>query len=101
MTRRDLPTGLVLLCALSCLACTEPEPAPHEPVGCDDAWERNGFTECEGACVNSSRALLASGPACSGRTSNGPVSCQKTFEYQDIVGCCISSSPQVLFAECD
>jgi hypothetical protein len=83
-------------------ACTDdPPPAPHELVGCDEAWVRNGYVHCEGACESSNRALLAQGPSCDGRTSNGPVSCQKTFEYEDAVGCCISSGDTVLFADCN
>lgn len=82
-------------------ACTEDPPAPHELVDCDMGWTQNGYTQCEGACENSSRALLASGPSCAGTTSNGAVNCQKTFEYMGIAGCCISSSPKVLFAECN
>lgn len=92
--------ALSLLVLLS--ACGEdPPPEPHEFVGCDMGWTQNGYTECEGACEDSSRALLASGPSCNGTTSNGGVSCQKTFEYMGIVGCCISSAPRVLFAECN
>ncbi len=83
-------------------ACTdEPPPEPHELVECDMGWKQNGYTECEGACQKSSPALLASGPGCAGTTSNGPVNCQKTFEYMDLVGCCIASSPKMLFAECN
>ena len=92
---------LLAVCALL-VACTDPPPPePHEFVDCDSGWTKNGYDRCEGACENSSRALLASGPSCNGTTSNGGVSCQKTFEYMSIVGCCISSRPEVLFAECD
>jgi hypothetical protein len=92
---------LIALC--SCLAaCAEdPPPEPHEFVECDNGWKQNGYTECEGACQMSSPALLASGPSCAATTSNGGVNCQKTFEYMDIVGCCIASAPQMLFAECN
>ncbi|MGE0404097.1 MAG: hypothetical protein AB7T06_45740 [Kofleriaceae bacterium] len=91
---------IVLFATLT--ACTEePPPEPHELVECDMGWKQNGYTECEGACQKSSPALLASGPGCAGTTSNGPVNCQKTFEYMDLVGCCIASSPKMLFAECN
>ncbi len=83
-------------------ACTgDDAPAPHEFVECDMGWRQNGYTQCEGACQMSSPALLASGPSCAARTSNGNANCQKTFEYMDIVGCCIASAPKMLFAECN
>ena len=84
-------------------ACTDdpPPPEPHEFVDCDSAWKRNGYLHCEGACQNSSNALLASGPSCEGTTSNGPVSCQKTLEYMAITGCCIASGESILFGECN
>ena len=73
----------------------------HEIVACDDAWVRNGYTDCERACANSTVALTASGPACQGHTSVGPVSCSKTFEFQGVAGCCASNPGKQLFAECD
>jgi len=93
---------LLAVCALlGACADDPPPPEPHEFVDCDSGWTKNGYDHCEGACESSSRALLATGPSCAGRTSNGGVNCQKTFEYMTIVGCCISSAPNVLFAECD
>ncbi len=93
---------LVALMSAVISACGDdpPPPEPHEVVDCDSTWKQNGYDHCEGPCVTSSTALLASGPSCAGLTSNGPVSCQKTFEYMEIVGCCISSAPNILFAEC-
>jgi hypothetical protein len=94
-------TRLIVMFAMLTACTGEDAPEPHEFVECDMAWRQNGYTECEGACQKSSPALLAMGPSCPGRTSNGPVSCSKTFEYMGIAGCCIASSPQMLFAECD
>lgn len=97
---RSILASLALVASLS--ACTDdPPPAPHELVDCDSGWTQNGYTQCEGACVDSSRALLASGPSCAATTSNGGVNCQKTLEYMGIMGCCISSAPKVLFGECN
>lgn len=73
----------------------------HAIVACDDAWVRNGYTDCENACVNSTVALTASGPACEAHTSVGPVSCSKTFVFEGATGCCASNPPKQLFGECD
>jgi hypothetical protein len=82
-------------------ACADDPVDPHAPTSCDDVWTRNGFTDCEAACVSSAEALGASGPACSAQTLAGSsVSCSKTFVFQDVTGCCASASPKQLFAEC-
>ena len=94
----------LLLLILSATACGGDDGGPvdiHALKGCDDAWTRNGFTQCETACVNSTIALTAMGTACQAHDVAGAVSCSKTFEFQGATGCCAASSPQVLFAECD
>jgi hypothetical protein len=73
----------------------------HAIHSCDDGWKRNGFTDCEAACVASSVALGAMGTACQATDVAGPVSCGKTFVFHGVTGCCASMPPQVLFAECD
>ncbi len=73
----------------------------HALVACDQAWNANGFTRCETACVDSTTALDAMGAACQGHTSTSVVDCAKTFVFLGVTGCCASKSPQVLFAECD
>lgn len=93
--------SLLVLVVLSACGGDDPPIDIHELVGCDDAWVRNGFTECEAACVDSARALGAMGPACQAQTSSGPASCSKTFVVQGVTGCCIASRPQILFGECD
>jgi hypothetical protein len=94
-----------LVLALMLIACSGDDGATpidiHAVVGCDDAWVRNGYTECENACVNSTVALNANGPACEAHTSNGPVSCSKTFVFEGAMGCCASHPPMELFAECN
>lgn len=94
------PMRLVLLLVVMS-ACDDVPIDPHELGTCDDAWTRNGYTECEAACRNSSVALTASGPACTARTTAGPLNCSKTFEFEGAIGCCASSAPQVLFGDCD
>lgn len=94
----------VLALALSTSACGGDDGGLidiHALVACDQAWTRNGYNECEAACVNSTIALNAMGIACQAHTSAGTVSCSKTFEFQGVTGCCASHSPQVLFGECD
>lgn len=94
--------ALVLAFVLGACGGDDGEPVDiHAFADCDDAWMRNGYSDCENACVNSSVALLASGAACTAHTSNGAVSCGKTFEFEGVTGCCVSSAPRVLFGECD
>lgn len=93
-----------LVLALILTACSGDDAVPidiHAIVGCDDAWVRNGYTECETACANSTVALAASGAACTAHTSNGLVSCSKTFVFEGTIGCCASHPPRELFAVCD
>jgi hypothetical protein len=73
---------------------------PHAHVACDDIWTANGFTDCEEACVDATTALNAMGAGCAAATSSGPVTCQKTFKFRELTGCCASSEHTVLFAEC-
>jgi hypothetical protein len=73
----------------------------HALGPCDDNWIRNGYTECEAACVDSLTALNAQGTACEATTSSGPLSCSKTFVFAGVTGCCASAKPQVLFGECN
>jgi hypothetical protein len=83
-------------------ACSDDGPGDiHAFADCDAAWVRNGWTECERACVSSTIALNAMGTACTARTSVGMASCSKTFVFEGVTGCCISNSPQMLFGECD
>jgi hypothetical protein len=92
-----------LVLALVITACSD-DGGPtdvHAIVACDDAWMRNGYTACERACVASSVALNASGPACDAHTATGRVSCSKTFLFEGAVGCCASDPPKQLFGECD
>lgn len=97
----------VLLIALALAACgsddTVVEPGdPHAAAACDSHWVNNGYTDCEAACVDSVKALNASGPACDAQTSAGPVSCVKTFEFAGATGCCATQTkPNVRFGECN
>jgi len=88
--------------ALCCACGHDPPPAdPHGAATCDAPWTRNGFTQCELACADSSVALGASGPSCQGKTADGTsIDCSKTFVFDGITGCCASDTPRVLFAEC-
>jgi hypothetical protein len=92
-----------LLGLLAMAACSGDDGGPVDPHAirsCDDAWKRNGYTDCEAACVNSSAALGASGPSCRASDPIGVVSCSKTFVFEGVTGCCAANEPQVLFAEC-
>lgn len=94
--------SIVLALVVTASACGGDDPIDLHALGaCDQVWIRNGYTECEAACENSTRALNAMGSACPAHTSAGPYSCSKTFELQGVTGCCASRSPQILFAECD
>jgi hypothetical protein len=91
-----------LVLTLMLIACSDDGPTDaHAIVACDDVWSRNGYTECERACANSTTALNASGPACEAHTSMGTLSCSKTFEFEGTTGCCASTPPKQLFGECD
>lgn len=96
--------SIVLVLIVSAFACGGDDGGPidvHALAACDAAWIRNGYTECEAACVNSTIALGAMGVACQAHTSRGAVSCSKTFMFEGVTGCCASYTPQVLFGECD
>ena len=90
---------LVLLLVLS--ACGDDPVDIHAFKSCDDAWTRNGFSDCETACVASGPALGAQGTSCAAHTANGAVTCTKTFVFESVTGCCIADTPRVLFGECD
>ncbi len=90
-----------LVLALMLIACNDEPTDPHAITACDDVWMRNGYTECEHACANSTTALNASGPACEAHTAAGSLSCSKTFEFGGVTGCCASVPPKQLFGECD
>ncbi|MDX2094040.1 MAG: hypothetical protein SFX73_39785 [Kofleriaceae bacterium] len=90
---------VLLIAVLS--GCSDDPTDPHQLGACDDGWQRNGYTECEAACRNSTVALTASGPGCAARTTAGQLTCSKTFEFEGAVGCCASVAPQVLFGECE
>ena len=97
---------LVLSVAISACgdAHVSPDAAPpgvHELVACGPAWVANGFTSCEGACVDATTALNAKGPGCQAHTSVGVVACGKTFQYLSATGCCATQAQQVLFGDCD
>lgn len=87
------------------VACSDDPPAPtdrHAKVTCDDTWQRNGFSDCDLGCKDAQTALTASGPSCAATTEGGiSISCQKTFEFDDTVGCCSSDKPAVHFADCN
>jgi hypothetical protein len=95
----------VVIAIASCgdahVAPDAPPPGVHELVACDQVWMANGFTICEGACVDAKTALGAMGPHCRAATSVGPIDCSKTFQYQNATGCCATQPPQVLFGECN
>jgi hypothetical protein len=68
---------------------------------CDSVWTANGFTACETGCMDSSVALLATGPSCQAKTAtSSPVSCAKTFVFDGVTGCCASELPNLYFADC-
>ena len=92
---------LVLVLMLSACSDDGGSIGIHAITTCDDVWVRNGYTECEHACMSSTIALGASGPACEARTSMGPVSCSKTFVFDGVTGCCASNPPKQLFGECN
>lgn len=80
----------------------EDEGDPHAQGACDSTWQANGYTACESACASSTRALGASGPACQARTlENRDLSCQHTFEFAGVAGCCSAITPRVVFGECE
>jgi len=93
--------SIVVALALSASACGGDAIDLHALGACDEVWNRNGYTECEAACENSTIALNAMGSACPAHSSAGPFTCSKTFELQGVTGCCASRQPQLLFAECD
>jgi hypothetical protein len=102
---RTLPTSSIVLALVlaACGAGSDPLPVdPHEVQACDASWTANGYDQCEAACVDSGTALGAMGAACHAATIDGAVvNCSKTFAFEDVVGCCASDPPRVLFAACE
>lgn len=92
----------VLLVVVACGTTAEPMVDRHAPGTCDQVWINNGFDQCETGCVDSSIALNAMGPSCTAKTASGrAAACTATFELGGIIGCCVSESPHVYFADCD
>lgn len=86
--------------ALALVACGGNDD-PHAAGTCDQGWVQNGFDTCDLGCENSSKALSASGPACTALTiDNSTVSCSKTFTFEGAVGCCSVEGTEVHFADC-
>jgi hypothetical protein len=100
------PAHVLAALALAALVpgCAHDPAAPvdvHAAATCDAAWMRNGFTDCELACADSTVALGAMGPRCAAKTTAGaPVDCPKTFVVGGVTGCCASDTPHLYFAEC-
>ncbi|HEY4176483.1 MAG TPA: hypothetical protein VGM90_06615 [Kofleriaceae bacterium] len=86
--------SLAFSSALGLVACAD-DPA------CDSGWTRNGFTTCDDGCGDSTRALTASGPACTALTNdNTTVQCAKTFMNGGEQACCSTAKPEVHYAVC-
>jgi hypothetical protein len=93
--------SIVVLVILAAGSCGDGPADPHALARCDETWARNGFEQCEAACVDSMTALLAAGAACKASTSAGTlVDCSKTFAFEGITGCCSAAPPRLHFAEC-
>jgi len=99
--RRLALAFVIPACGATHVGPDAPPPGVHDLVACDQVWIANGFTTCEGACVDATTALNAMGPACQAHTSVGPLACSKTFTYQLATGCCATQPPQILFADCN
>ncbi len=90
---------LALVLLFACGSSTPKD--PYAAGTCDSHWQANGFTSCQEGCVDATKVLGATGPACAAMLDTGSgFQCVATFEVGSATGCCVSDKPNLYFAEC-